>query len=382
MEQDERPAAAAAAAADNAGCHVVAVSESDEEENVEVILDYSSGGASGSEFQDPPMIPFLGSSEQEALTEESSEGITPVSNAGQDDAFRCSQNEDYENMPKGNTATTLYELRGFRPARRAIAHAMPPSSYRRLPLRSRKQPIPTRFVVVVGDAASGVADAYHPGTLEEASCPVSPTSQPDGASAMVNASHGDNDEAIDSMVILSDRTGTSEMDAEASSGDRESGTDAKDAAEASSSGRLLSSRSRKQRRLDHFISDPEEAMSADRAKAHRSNTALDRFLTSSVAVGASPPEQRPGWVRKNMTADGVRHKGQPGNEEAFREASSGGGPEEQPDGSARVLAIVAILGASLALSVVCFVLIYIAGQQTASGACDTHQKKVSFLMIQ
>nr|CAB3472346.1 unnamed protein product [Digitaria exilis] len=352
MEQDER------AAADNAGCHGAAVPESDEEENAEVILD-SSGGASGSEFQDPPMIPFLGSSELEALTEESSEGIAPVSNA----VSQSFQNEDYENLPKRNPATTRY---GFRPARRAIAHAMPPSSYRRLPLRSRKQPIPTRFIVV-GDAASGVVNAYdHPGTPEEASCPVSQslslTSQPVCASAMVNAAHGDNDEAIDSTTT----------DAAGSSGDRESVTDAKDAAVAEAE---ASSRNRKQRRPDHFISDPEEAMSADRAKAHRSNTALDRFLTSSVAVGASPPEQRPGWVRKNMTADSVHHKGQPGDEEAFRAASSGGGPEEEPDGSARVLAIVAILGASLALSVVCFVLIYIGGQQTASGACDTHQKK-------
>lgn len=106
MEQDER------AAADITGGHGPAVSQSDEEDDTEVIFD-SSGGASGSEFRSAPfMIPFLGSSsEQEALTEKSSssEVITPVSNAGQHHAFGCSsQNEDHE-MPKRNhPATTHY----------------------------------------------------------------------------------------------------------------------------------------------------------------------------------------------------------------------------------------------------------------------------------
>jgi len=124
--------------------------------------------------------------------------------------------------------------------------------------------------------------------------------------------------------------------AKPSSGDCKSCTNAKDAAAASSSCRLPS-RSRKQRRPEHFTSDSEEAAAAARAKAHRSNAALDRFLTSQV-----------------------------------------GGPGE-PDGRARILAIVVILGASLALSAVSCLLFYIAGQQTdpPAGPSDSHKKKVS-----
>ena len=133
-----------------------------------------------------------------------------------------------------------------------------------------------------------------------------------------------------------------EMDAavaKPSSGDRKSGTNAKDAAAAAApSSCRLPSRSRKQRRPEHFTSDSEEAAAAARAKAHRSNAALDRFLTSQV-----------------------------------------GGPGET-DGSARILAILAILGASLALSAASCLLFYIAGQQTdPPGPSDSHKKvSVSF----
>ncbi|RLM94065.1 hypothetical protein C2845_PM08G06200 [Panicum miliaceum] len=128
-----------------------------------------------------------------------------------------------------------------------------------------------------------------------------------------------------------------EMDAavaKPSSGDPKSGTNAKDkAAAAASSSCRLPSRSRKQRRPELFTSDSEEAVAASRAKAHRSNTTLDRFLTSQV-----------------------------------------GGPEKT-DGSARILAVVAILGASLALSAASCLLFYIAGQQTDPGPSDSHKKK-------
>ena len=97
------------------------------------------------------------------------------------------------------------ELRGFRPTRRAVAHAMPPSSYRRLPIRSRKQYSPTRFIFA-GDAASGIARAHDPGTgtSEAASGPLptaslgstSATSRSAGVSAMANAGHGAKNEAM------------------------------------------------------------------------------------------------------------------------------------------------------------------------------------------
>jgi hypothetical protein len=94
------------------------------------------------------------------------------------------------------------ELRGFRPNRRAVAHAMPPSSYSRLPLRSRKQYSPIRFVFA-GDAASGIANADDPGTSEAASGPLpaaslgstSATSRSAGVSALANAGHGPKNEA-------------------------------------------------------------------------------------------------------------------------------------------------------------------------------------------
>lgn len=97
------------------------------------------------------------------------------------------------------------ELRGSRPARRAVAvaHAMPPSSYRRLPLRSRKQYSPTRFVVA-GDATSGIANAHDPVTSEAASVRLptaslgstsSATPRSAGVSAAANAGHGAKNEA-------------------------------------------------------------------------------------------------------------------------------------------------------------------------------------------
>ncbi|KAK8452300.1 hypothetical protein SEVIR_5G088200v4 [Setaria viridis] len=169
---------AASSGAGNAGGHGAAGSESDEEEDIE-----------------------------EAQTEESERVVAPVGNAGQEDAPGSAQNEDHE-VPE-NPAAIHFELRGFRPARRAIAHAMPPSSYRRLPLRGRKRPNPTRSIVV-GDAASGVSfsNAYDPGTSEAASGPPpsaslgspSATSRSAGVSAMANAGNGDSNEALGSTA--------------------------------------------------------------------------------------------------------------------------------------------------------------------------------------
>jgi len=82
---------------------------------------------------------------------------------------------------------------------------------------------------------------------------------------------------------------------------------------------------------------------------------------------------------RNVTADDVGVQGQHGSDVSRTE--SAGGPEGPPDGSARILAIVAILGASLALSLVSCVLFYIVGQRTASGLPDTNQKKVSVSLL-
>jgi hypothetical protein len=68
---------------------------------------------------------------------------------------------------------------------------------------------------------------------------------------------------------------------------------------------------------------------------------------------------------RNITADDVGVQGQRGNN--VSRTVSEDSPEGPRDGSARILAIVAILGASLALSLVSCVLFYIVGQRTASG---------------
>lgn len=68
-----------------------------------------------------------------------------------------------------------------------------------------------------------------------------------------------------------------------------------------------------------------------------------------------PPERRPEWVR-NVTADDGGGQEQPDEE----------GPGE-PDGRARILTILAVLGGALALSIVSCVLFYIVGQRTEDG---------------
>ncbi|CAO2204801.1 unnamed protein product [Urochloa humidicola] len=343
--------------AGNAGVHGAAGSESDEEEDAE-----------------------------EALTEESNGGVAPLGNAGRGDALASAQNEDHDTPPpEANPAATTahFELRGFRPARRAIAHATPPSSYR-LPLRGRKRSNPSRLPIVdAGDAASGCGNnAYHPATSEAASGPAaspgspSATSRPAGFPA---TGHGGNNEPLALGSTAATRsgeasdperdvfpvihlvgTGPPEMDPAAgmsTHGGRKGGVaDATHAAAAASC--RPPSRSRKRRRPEHYPDTEEAEVAAARARARRSDAALDRVI-ACVACASAPEQQRP--------------------------AASGGGPEVT-DESARVLSLAAILGTALALSVVSCVLFYIVGQQTASGPSDSHKKKVSeasrfFLMI-
>ncbi|XP_021313656.1 uncharacterized protein LOC8061364 [Sorghum bicolor] len=324
--------------AGNGGCHAAAASESDNEDLEEALM-------------------------------EKLEGVAPVGNAGRGDAPGSGRNED--------PATIHFEPRRFRPARRAVAHAMPPSSYRRLPLRSRKQYSPTRFIFA-GDAASGIVNADDAGTSEAASVPLptasigspSATSRSAGVSALANAGHGAKNEA----TVSSTATRCSEIDVAVDkpcSDDHNTESKDVEAGRASSSCRHPS-RSRKQRRPDRCISDPEEeagAAAAARAKARRGNVVLDRFLTYLIRTS---PEQRPEWVR-NVMADDVGVQEQRGSNVSRTETA--GSPEGPPDGSARILAIVAILGASLALSLVSCVLFYIVDQRTGSGLPDTNQKK-------
>ncbi|XP_062208802.1 uncharacterized protein LOC133910319 [Phragmites australis] len=201
---------------------------------------------------------------------------------------------------------------GYRSLR---ARPTPPSPIRRLPMRRRKQYGPTQSIAV-GDEASEQKE----------------------------------DDTVD----------------KSKSDDGKKGTDEKDAAAPAPSSCQLPSRrrSRKQRRPLHFI--PEEAEAIARSEDSRSNIVFwNRFLTYLTRV---PPEQRPEWVR-SITGDGVRGQG-PRGVDSTRTAS-GSGPEELEE-TARILAV---LGASLVLSVLSLVLFYIANQRTEHGPSDEHQKK-------
>ncbi|TVU22076.1 hypothetical protein EJB05_31753 [Eragrostis curvula] len=236
------------------------------------------------------------------------------------------ENEDQE-VPKNPLATR------FR-YRAAIAHPTP-ATYRCLPLRSRKQYKPTRFI------AEGTASAAAAGSAGV-------------VSALSAAVQGAMNEAQGSSTVAS-----SESEAtvdQPSSDDGESGTDAANAPAAweasSSSSHRLPSRCRKQRRPEHFI--PEEAEASARSKARRGNIALDRILTSLCVS----PERRPECSR-NVTADDVGGQGHGGAE----------GPEAI-GGRERVLAVVAVLGASLVLCAVACVLFYVVGQRNEHGPSD------------
>ncbi|WVZ72127.1 hypothetical protein U9M48_020637 [Paspalum notatum var. saurae] len=374
----------------------------------------------------------LGSNEEKDLEEAlTGERGAPVGNAGHGDAPGSPRNENHE-VPDENPAAAYFELRGFPPARPAIAHAMPPSSFRRVPLRDRKQYNPTRFVVV-GATGSGGANARDPGASEAATAPPRSAGHGDaprsarnenhevpdenpraptyfdlrwfratrraiahamppssfrrlmlrdrkqhnlsrfvvanaGVSAAANAGHGDNSEAMGSTAIRSDLEAAVHR---SSSDDPKSGggeTNGAAAAEVPSSS-SPPSHSRKQRRPDHFVSDSEEAKAASRAKIRRGNIALDRFLTYRGRTHASP-EQRPEWVRI-VAADDVGAQEQCGDN--VLGTASGGGPG-WPDGSSTILTIVAILGASLAVCLIACVLFYIVGE-SGSGPPDTHPQK-------
>jgi hypothetical protein len=164
--------------------------------------------------------------------------------------------------------------------------------------------------------------------------------------------------------------------------------------EASSSKRPAS-RGRKQPRPEHFIL--EEAASA---KARRSDIVLDRFLSSLVQGSSASASE---WVR-NVTAqdaavDGERQRGVEGFRirDASRHAArvlsrlgctspssssaAAGGPPGEPGGKGRLYGVLAVLGASLALTVVSCVLFYIAGQRSEPGLSREKPDEVSVQLL-
>ncbi|NP_001308348.1 hypothetical protein Zm00014a_002579 [Zea mays] len=208
---------------------------------------------------------------KEALTEELENVAPPAGDSGRGDAPESGRNEHI-----------YFERQGFRPARPAIAHATPPSSYRRLPFRSRKQYYPTRFIVA-GDTASSIANAHDPGTgsrtSEAASGPQptaslgspSGTSRSAGDSAATNAGHGGKSEA---MVLTAGRS------------ERQGFRPARPAiahATPPSSYRRLPFRSRKQYYPTRFIAAGDTASSI--ANAHDPGTGT---RTSEAASGPQP----------------------------------------------------------------------------------------------
>uniref|UniRef100_A0A0D9UWF2 Uncharacterized protein n=1 Tax=Leersia perrieri TaxID=77586 RepID=A0A0D9UWF2_9ORYZ len=181
------------------------------------------------------------------------------------------------------------------------ANAIPPSTFRIRPTRSRKQSSPTRFIV------------------REATPPLPP---------------------IDSAPA------------------------------AASSSRRDSSRSRKKRRPERFI--PEEGEVVARAKARRSGIALDGFITSQIN---SQSESMNEWER-DVTAADVSAGGVGGQRER-RDGITGdracccsitvsdepGETAEPADDSRTIYSILAVLGASLALTMLACVLFYVIGME-------------------
>jgi hypothetical protein len=163
-----------------------------------------------------------------------------------------------------------------------------------------------------------------------------------------------------------------------------------------SSSKRPPSRGRKQPRPEHFI--PEEAEATASAKARRSDIVLDRFL-SSLVHGSSASE----WV-KNATAQeaAVRSERQRGVEgfrirDVSRHARSAlsrlgcaspssfsaaaGSPPGEPGGRGSLYGVLAVLGASLALTVVSCVLFYMVGQRSDPGPSGEKPDEVSVQLL-
>ncbi|XBI15148.1 hypothetical protein VPH35_057626 [Triticum aestivum] len=274
--------------------------------------------------------------------------------------------------------------------RSAAADATP--TYTSLRARSRKQAGPTKFVAVgapdgagseapVLGASSSSAPARAAGTHED----FSATAAPGATVAIAHASPPDSNRRLPSRS----RKQYSPMrfasaGASTSTGAPAAGDPAPPA------------RGRKQPRPEHFI--PEEAAATAGAKARRGDIVLDRFLSSTMARGSSVSD----WARDVTAEDAGRQPKRPRGVESFRirdasrhaaracglrvaisrlGASCGGSSSPstaapgQPEGSGKMYGILAVLGASLALSVVSCVLFYLVGQSSQAAPSGENQDK-------
>ncbi|VAH71632.1 unnamed protein product [Triticum turgidum subsp. durum] len=276
--------------------------------------------------------------------------------------------------------------------RSAAADATPP--YTSLRARSRKQAGPTKFTAVgapdgagseapVLGASSSSSPARAAGTHED----FSAMAVPGDTVAIAHASPPDSNRRLPSR----NRKQYSPMrfasaGASTSTGAPAAGDPAPPA------------RGRKQPRPEHFI--PEEAAATAGAKARRANIVLDRFLSSTMARGSSASD----WA-SDVTAEDAGQPERPRGVESFRirdasrhaaracglrvaisrlGASCGGASspstaapgEPEGSGSGRMYGILAVLGASLALSVVSCVLFYLVGRGSEAAPSGENQDKV------
>ncbi|XP_015696055.1 uncharacterized protein LOC102705485 isoform X2 [Oryza brachyantha] len=336
------------------------------------------------------------------------EGVTAAGGGG-DGAASDGDKDEHHEEPKNPLATRF----AFRAT---DANTTLVSTYRRMLSGRRRHAGPTRFIAA-GDSVSGGSSNPAPST----SSPELVTGSPEDDSAVPDADHGASpagEKKKDLEVVeeqREDRIVSGHMAANAippstfrirptRSRKQSSPTRciAREAAppppgllavispapgaSASSSSHREPSRSRKQPRPEHFI--PEEGEAAVHAKARRSAIALDRFITSQLNNPSGPRSE---WESEITAADvgEQREQGTTTDQHScsiqIPESAEPQGPQElaedrrripesaEPQGTqepaddrASIYGVLAVLGASLVLSVVACVLFYVVGSQRPS----------------
>uniref|UniRef100_A0A0E0JDP7 Uncharacterized protein n=1 Tax=Oryza punctata TaxID=4537 RepID=A0A0E0JDP7_ORYPU len=319
------------------------------------------------------------------------EGVTAVGSGGGDGTTSDGDKNEHHEVPKNPMATRF----AFRAT---DANATPVSTYRGMLSRSRKNAGPTRFVSEGAPASAG--------SLSTSSSELVKSS-PENASSVPDADHGaspgrENEQDLEAAEkqskahFVSGHTAANAMppstfrirpsrSRKQSSPTRSIVREAApplpasppalkaEAAPASSSHRSAS-RSKKQPRPQRFI--PEEGEAAARAKARRSGIALDRFITSQLNNPSGP---RTEWEREVTAADvggGQGEQGTTSDQPSCSIAiSDSGSPEEPlPDDRRRIYCVFAVLGVSLAVSMVVLVLFYIFGSESPAPPSDPNQE--------